>query len=103
MAGVVFSKPAARRIAAVVRKVEGSSGSRGVGWWQYRGDNGSTLVLCKTTAEWAKGTTATLQIWSADFAADTGQTLQAKNYWTTVPAGASCGVIDGVLVVAECS
>lgn len=68
---VNFTKPAAERIAAAVRKVE--QGSRDQAALKFSrpldqssggtGGTGTPLHLCKTTATFNKGTLATLQIW----------------------------------------
>lgn len=69
---VNFTKPAAERIAAVVRKVEQGSRDQGALTFSKPLDQGgggggsgagTTLRLCRTTATFTKGTLATLQIW----------------------------------------
>jgi hypothetical protein len=47
----------------------------------HQGSDDADAVLCKTTAAWAKGSTATLQIWTGEPGSETntGVTLSAYN------------------------
>jgi hypothetical protein len=58
---VLFGKNAADRIAAATRLVERTPFDRGIiPDYPVPGDDGSAIKLCKTTATWAKDTTADL-------------------------------------------
>ena len=103
MAGVVFSDSAAKRIAEAVRKVEAGPGGRGVGWHPYRARGESTaIVIGKTTAAWAKGTTATVAVWAGDPLADTGETVTAVNLFADIETGKWVAMLGGYLISAEC-
>jgi len=58
---VLFGKSAAERIAAATKKVERTAFQRGIiEDYPVPGDDPSAIKLCKTTATWAKDTTADL-------------------------------------------
>jgi hypothetical protein len=70
----------------------------------------SDAVLCKTTSAWAKGTSATLQIWAGSPGSETntGCTLSAYNRYAAIATGKFCTVMlhrHGYyyVVAAECS
>jgi len=74
------------------------------------GSDDSDAVLCKTTAAWAKGSSATLQIWAGapGSEADTGVTLTAYNRYAAIASGKFCTVMlhrHGYyyVVAAECA
>lgn len=92
--GSVFDAESARRVARAVRAVEGGGISAGGPAVTSAGDD-SDGVLCKTTAAWAKGTTATLQIWAGAPGAElnTGCTLTAYNRYAAIATGKWCTVL----------
>jgi hypothetical protein len=70
----------------------------------------SDAVLCRTTGNWPKGTSATLQIWAGEPGSETntGVTLSAYNRYAAIPAAKFCTVMlhrHGYyyVVAAECS
>ena len=60
---VGFTRDAAARTARAVREVERMGGSKGGGWYPYRGDDGSVVRVGKATAKWGKGTCQTIKVW----------------------------------------
>ena len=66
---------------------------------------GATLQIGKTTAEWTKGTDATVDVWKRNAAGDmekgTG-TFTASNLFADVEADKFVGCLSGFLVSAEC-
>jgi hypothetical protein len=67
-------------------------------------------VLCKTTSAWAKGSSATLQIWAGPPGSETntGVTLSAYNRYAAIATGKFCTVMlhrHGYyyVVAAECA
>jgi hypothetical protein len=107
--GSVFEPGTARRIVAATKIVEDGGKSQGPPRVRSSGDD-SDGVLCKTTAAWTKGTTATLQIWagSPGSEADTGVTLSAYNRYANIASGKFCTAMlhrHGYyyVIAAECS
>lgn len=98
---VAFSKDAAKRIAATVRKVEGMPGTDGLGLGDHQAAYG--VHLCKTTAKWTKGTEATLDLYNKKTRAATTRTLKAFNAFADVEAGRWVAVSGGLLIAAECT
>jgi hypothetical protein len=90
---VNFTRPAAERIARVVRAVEGGNRD-GTGptfdrpW--YGGGGGSVVRLCKTTATWSKDSVASLEIWESGTTPNetisAGKTVTATNHQYPVAA-----------------
>jgi hypothetical protein len=67
-------------------------------------------VLCKTTSAWAKGSSATPQIWAGvpGSETNTGTTISAYNRYASIPTGKFCTVMlhrSGYyyVIAAECS
>ncbi len=66
---------------------------------------GATLKIGKTTAEWAKGTDATVDVWkrNADGDMEKGEgTFTAYNCFATIEADKFVGCLNGFLISAEC-
>jgi hypothetical protein len=89
--GVLITEEAARRIARGLQKLE--QGNRAVDGRKLRVgyDEGTDVQICKTTAEWPKGTTAQLQIIYAndcDNEGASGETVEAHNISYDVAADA---------------
>ena len=78
--GTAFDGETARRVLRATRSFEGGIPPIGGARVTSAGDD-ADAVLCKTTAAWAKGTTATLQIWAGAPGSETntGVTLSAYN------------------------
>lgn len=94
--GVVFSKPAAERIASAVRTVERMSGADSAGHWPYRGDEPNEIVeaikLGRTGSDWPKGTSKLLTIYDSGTPLNETQstpptTVTAHNKFADVAAG----------------
>lgn len=112
MAGYGYiSRRTARRISRAVAAFE--RGDRDLSPVRLRSAGGdeSPLRLCKTSAAWAKGTIATLQVWEngtpASETQTEGETIEAVNKYADVDAGKFCSVaLHGngsyYLVAAEC-
>lgn len=105
---ITFTEHGARRVADTVRRVDNVFRSVSPPVVGGMGDDGEA-VLCKTTAAWAKGTEATLQIWAgtAGSETDTGVTLKAWNKYGAVATGKFCSVMlhrggGYYLIAAEC-
>ena len=97
------------RIARAVRGVENGGRDGAIGN-PHVGSDDSDAVLCKTTAAWAKGSSATLQIWAGAPGSETntGVTLVAYNRYAAIATGKFCTVMlhrHGYyyVVAAECS
>ena len=99
-----FDKQSMRRISAAVQKSEGVKDRKGNGWYSIKG-GGATLKIGKTTAEWTKGTEATLEVWKRNAAGDmekgTG-TFTAYNLFADVATDKFVGCMSGYVVAAEC-
>lgn len=107
--GTVFDGESARRIVRAVRAFEGGNGNTAGPRVTSAGDD-SDAVLCKTTAAWSKGSSATLQIWAGAPGSETntGCTLTAYNRYAAIASGKWCTVMlhrHGYyyVVAAECS
>ena len=100
-----FDRQSMRRISAAVQKSEGVKDRKGNGWYPVKGGGGATLRIGKTTAAWAKGAEATLEVWKRNAAGDmekgTG-TFTAYNLFADVAADKFVGCMSGFLVAAEC-
>lgn len=100
-----FDRQSMRRISAAVQKSEGVKDRKGNGWYPVKGGGGATLRIGKTTAAWAKGTDATLEVWKRNAAGDmekgTG-TFTAYNLFADVASDKFVGCMSGWLVSAEC-
>ncbi len=98
------------RISRAVRGVENSGRGGSAPPADYGSGDDSDAVLCKTTAAWAKGSSATLQIWAGEPGSETntGVTLTAYNRFAAIASGKWCSVMlhrHGYyyLIAAECS
>lgn len=101
-----FDRQSMRRISAAVQKSEGVKDRTGNKWYPVKGGGGgATLQIGKTTAEWTKGTEATLDVWKRNAAGDmvpgTG-TFTAYNLFADVAADKFVGCIGQFLASAEC-
>jgi hypothetical protein len=92
-----------------VRGVENSGRGEKIGS-PHVGSDDADAVLCKTTAAWAKGSSATLQIWAGAPGSETntGVTLTAFNRYAAIATAKFCTVMlhrHGYyyVVAAECS
>jgi archaellin len=76
------------RIGRAVRGVENSGRGEKIGS-PHVGSDDADAVLCKTTAAWAKGSSATLQIWAGEPGSEsnTGVTLTAYNRVASFKSG----------------
>lgn len=97
------------RIFGAVRGFENGGRGGSAGTPTSAGDD-SDAVLCRTTAAWAKGTTATLQIWAGAPGSETntGVTLSAYNRYAAIATAKFCTVMlhrHGYyyVIAAECS
>ena len=104
-----FDAGTAKRIVRAVHIVEGSGTDQRTPRVRSAGDD-ADAVLCKTTAAWAKGTSATLQIWAGQPGSETdsGVTLSAYNRYAAIATGKFCTVMlhrHGYyyVIAAECS
>ena len=105
-----FDRQSMRRISAAVQKSEGVKDRTGNKWYSVKG-GGATLQIGKTTAEWTKGTEATLDVWkrNADGGMEAGTkddgtavTFTAYNLFADVAADKFVGCLNGFLISAEC-
>jgi hypothetical protein len=97
------------RIARSVRGSENGSRDNNIGA-PHLGSDDADAVLCKTTAAWSKGSTATLQVWAGAPGSETntGVTLSAFNRYAAIASGKWCTVMlhrHGYyyVVAAECA
>lgn len=110
---VTFTKASAERIAAAVRFVEGQMGYGPGGFppGGVRTGDDPPILLGKTTAAWAKGTTATIPVYSGPPGSETatGFSVVAMNKFTAIGSGKwviLAGPNQGgvwYLISAECS
>lgn len=107
--GTAFDGDTARRVLRATRSFEGGVPPIGGARVTSAGDD-ADAVLCKTTAAWAKGTSATLQIWAGAPGSETntGVTLTAFNRYAAIASGKWCTVMlhrHGYyyVIAAECS
>jgi hypothetical protein len=84
----------------------------GAGKWALVrfGESPPIVKLCKTTASWAKSSTATLQVWTGapGSESNSGATLSAYNTFATIATGKYCSVAWHAhgywyVIAAECS
>ena len=105
-----FDRQSMRRISAAVQKSEGVKDRKGNKWYPVKGGGGgATLQIGKTTAEWVKGTSQEVNLYStADrtqmFEADgtTPKTASVYNLFANIEADKWVAFISGYLVAAEC-
>lgn len=109
---VMLTASAAQRVSRAVASFE--RGDRDLSPVRLRSAGGdeSPLRLCKTTAAWAKGTVATLEVWESGTppieAVTEGETIEGVvNKYADVDSGKFCSVaLHGngywYLVAAEC-
>ena len=72
---------------------------------QKRQPGGTSIQIGKTTAEWEKGTEATIDVWKKDGAGgmEKGEgTFTAYNLFVDVEAKSFVACVGGWLVAAEC-
>lgn len=107
--GTAFDGETARRVLRATRVIEGGSPPIGGARVTSAGDD-ADAVLCKTTAAWAKGSSATLQIWAGQPGSETntGATLTAYNRYAAIATGKWCTVMlhrHGYyyVIAAECA
>ena len=107
--GTAFDGETARRVLRATRTVEGGAPPIGGARVTSAGDD-ADAVLCKTTAAWSKGSSATLQIWAGAPGSETntGVTLSAYNRYAAIATGKFCTVMlhrHGYyyVVAAECA
>lgn len=110
---VAFNEDGARRVIAATKAHE--AGGRGMTPVKFRqvADDGEPVRLGKTTASWAKGTTATINVWEDGTPGNETQTAGAAitdcvNKFVNVATGKWVIVARGVngsyyLIAAECS
>ncbi len=98
------------RIFRSVRGYENGGRDNTVGPSATSAGDDADAVLCKTTAAWAKGSSATLQIWTGQPGSETntGVTIEAYNRYAAIATGKFCTVMlhrHGYyyVVAAECS
>ena len=100
-----FARQSMRRISAAVQKSEGVKDRKGNKWYPTKGGGGATLQIGKTTAAWAKGTEATLEVWKRNAVGDMEKgagTFTGYNLFADVAADKFVGCMSGFLVSAEC-
>ena len=100
-----FDRQSMRRISAAVQKSEGVKDRKGNKWYPVKGGGGAAFKIGKTTAEWAKGSEATLDVWvrnaDGDMEKGTGE-FTAYNLFATIEADKLVGCLNGFLISAEC-
>ncbi len=102
-----FDRQSMRRISAAVQKSEGVKDRKGNKWYPVKG-GGATLQIGRTTAEWAKGTSQAVNLYST---ADRTQIFEEDgrpkttivfNLFADVEANKWVAFISGYLLAAEC-
>lgn len=110
---VAFSEDGARRVIAATKAYEGGNRNMPPVKFRQPGDDGEPVRLGKTTAAWAKGALATINVWEdgtpPNETQTTGQTLSgcinkfaavASGKWVIVAKAANGSYY---LIAAECS
>ena len=107
-----FDRQSMRRISAAVQKSEGVKDRRGNKWYPIKGYGGSsggaTLQIGKTTAAWAKGDEATIDVYKKEDRTpakdESGQqiTAQVFNLFANIGDDKWVAWMNGYLVAAEC-
>ena len=94
---------AARKLAATVDAVA-SMPPPDDKWYEPRARSrpAGRMLLCKTTAEWTKGTSQTVDVYRVSDQTATGGTVTAINLAADIESGKWCGVQNGMLCWAEC-
>ena len=114
--GYRLTEGSVRSINATIRTVNQMRKTGVVGDLPFRQNQkrqpaGATLKIGKTTAEWAKGTDATIDVWKRNTDGDmeaatkedgTPLTFTAYNCFATIEADKFVGCLSGFLVSAEC-
>lgn len=104
-----FDRQSMRRISAAVQKSEGVKDRKGNKWYPTKGGGGSTLQIGKTTAEWLKGTDATVDLYKTsdrtpilDEGGDPVLSGTIHNLFADVGADKWVAFMNGILIAAEC-
>jgi len=86
-------------------KVSGPQGNLPFRQNQKRQPGGTSIQIGKTTAEWAKGSEATIDVWKKDGDGNVVKgegTFKAYNLFVDVEADKFVACVGGWLVAAEC-
>lgn len=108
MADYTLTAASARKLARLVDRFESTPVAEERVWHEYRSpasrlrQGTAGIVIGKTTAAWAKGTTATVAVWAGDPLADTGNTTTAVNLFADIEADKWVAMLGGYLISAEC-
>ena len=104
-----FDRQSMRRISAAVQKSEGVKDQKGNKWYPIKGGAGATLQIGKTTAEWTKGTDATVDLYKTsdrtpitESDGTTPKTASVYNLFADVGADSWVAFMNGILIAAEC-
>ena len=105
-----FDRQSMRRISAAVQKSEGVKDRKGNKWYPVKGGGGPTLQIGKTTAEWTKGTDATVDLYKTSdrtpITEADGTTPKKSgtihNLFADVGADSWVAFMNGILIAAEC-
>ena len=117
MKGYKITKEGVRNLnntASAVQKLlkNGTKGNLPFRQNERKGGGGATLKIGKTTAEWVKGTDATLEVWKRNEAGDmeavanedgTAVTFTAYNLFADVESDKFVACLSGYLIAAECA
>ena len=105
MTEYTLTPSSARNISRAVEKINSLAASPG-DWYPYRQNQSarraSLFIIGKTTAAWAKGTSATVDVWAGDPLVDTGNTTEAMNLFADIEADKWVALLGGYLISAEC-
>lgn len=104
-----FDRQSMHRISAAVQKSEGVKDRKGNRWYPTKGVGGATLQIGKTTAEWTKGTDATVDLYKTSdrtpvLDKDDNPVLSGTihNLFADVGADRWVAFMNGILIAAEC-
>ena len=106
-----FDRQSMRRISAAVQKSEGVKDRKGNKWYPVKGGGGgATLQIGKTTADWIKGTDATVDLYKTSdrtpITEADGTTPKKSgtihNLFADVGADKWVAFMNGYLIAAEC-
>ncbi len=104
-----FDRQSMRRISAAVQKSEGVKDRKGNKWYPVKAA-GATLQIGKTTAEWPKGTNATVDLYKTSdrtpITEADGTTPKKSgtihNLFADVGDDKWVAFMNGILIAAEC-
>ena len=95
-----FSEKDAARISQAVKGYEAVNRS-GNKWYDYR-SSANQIIIGKTTAAWAKGTKASVDVYVGDPLEAADRQAEALNLFADIAEDKWVALLGGYLISAEC-